>query len=189
MSSATPVSRSAASVATSVNSSTEVDLDVTGVGAARAHGHVDAGLPAVAQLGVGRGRAQREGLEHAEDLGDPLAVGVADGEVADRAVQRRGQRAAQAGVRPGLDLPRPPARADGHRAELPSSTVLPTPRRPVSTRLRSGRPRATRSSTMSNASSSLSRPASSGGRWPAPGAKGSARGPRSDGIRFSRRFR
>ena len=51
-----------------------------------------------------------------------------------------------------------------------SSTVLPTPRSPVSTMLRSGRPRATRSSTISNWPISRSRPASSGGRWPAPGA-------------------
>ena len=51
-----------------------------------------------------------------------------------------------------------------------SSTVLPTPRSPVSTMLRSGRPRAIRSSTTSNWLSSRSRPASSGGRCPAPGA-------------------
>ena len=69
-------------------------------------------------------------------------------------------------------LPAPqPARTAIERSS-PSSTVLPTPRSPVSTRLRSGRPRATRSSTISNASSSRSRPASSGGRCPAPGAKG-----------------
>ena len=69
-------------------------------------------------------------------------------------------------------LPAPhPARTAIERSS-PSSTVLPTPRRPVSTRLRSGRPRATRSRTTSNAPSSRSRPASSGGRWPAPGAYG-----------------
>ena len=51
-----------------------------------------------------------------------------------------------------------------------SSTVLPTPRSPVSTMLRSGRRRATRSSTTSNWPISRSRPVSSGGRWPAPGA-------------------
>ncbi len=51
-----------------------------------------------------------------------------------------------------------------------SRTVLPTPRRPVRTMLRSGRPRATRSSTTSNWLISRSRPVSSGGRWPAPGA-------------------
>ena len=61
-------------------------------------------------------------------------------------------------------LPAPqPARTAIDRSS-PSSTVLPTPRSPVSTRLRSGRPRATRSSTISNASTSRSRPASSGGR-------------------------
>jgi hypothetical protein len=45
-----------------------------------------------------------------------------------------------------------------------SSTVFPTPRSPVSTRERSGRPWAIRSRTTSNADSSVSRPASSGGR-------------------------
>ena len=53
-----------------------------------------------------------------------------------------------------------------------SSTVLPTPRSPVSTMLRSGRPRAIRSSTTSNWPISRSRPVSSGGRCPAPGAYG-----------------
>ena len=53
-----------------------------------------------------------------------------------------------------------------------SSTVLPTPRRPVSRTLRSGRPRRMRSSTTSNWRRYSSRPASSGGRWPAPGAYG-----------------
>ena len=38
--------------------------------------------------------------------------------------------------------------------------------------MRSGLPRDTRSSTTSNAATSRSRPASSGGRWPAPGANG-----------------
>ena len=53
-----------------------------------------------------------------------------------------------------------------------NSTVFPTPRSPVSTSERSGRDLATRSRTMSNCASSRSRPASSGGRWPAPGAYG-----------------
>src|SRR5207248_7382916 len=47
-----------------------------------------------------------------------------------------------------------------------------TPRSPVSTMLRSGRPRATRSRTTSNWPISRSRPVSSGGRCPAPGAYG-----------------
>ena len=48
----------------------------------------------------------------------------------------------------------------------------PLGRSPVSTTLRSGRPRAIRSSTTSKASSCFARPASSGGRCPAPGAYG-----------------
>ena len=96
----------------------EVDLDVAGVGPAGADGDVDAGLPALAQLrALGRG-AQRERLEDAQHLVDAVGVGVPHGEVADRAVQRGRERAAEVGLRPGLDLARPPARADGHRAQL-----------------------------------------------------------------------
>jgi hypothetical protein len=102
----------------------EIDLDVAGVGAAGGHGHVDAGLPAVAQLGsLGRG-AQRERLEHAEDLLDPAGRAVADGDVADRPVQRGRQRAAQVRLGPGLDLAGAPAGADGHRAQFPQEHRL-----------------------------------------------------------------
>ena len=59
---------------------------------------------------------------------------------------------------------------DGLLRELASGVSTRTPRSPISTIDRSGRDRATRSSTTSNAVSSASRPASSGGRWPAPGA-------------------
>jgi len=69
-------------------------------------------------------------------------------------------------------LPVPHPRSSALDRSALSSTVLPTPRSPVNTRLRSGRPRSTRSSATSNAVSSASRPASSGGRWPAPGAYG-----------------
>ncbi len=67
-------------------------------------------------------------------------------------------------------LPVPHSRWIAIDLNVLSSTVLPTPRSPVITMLRSGRPRATRSSTTSNCCSSRSRPASSGGRCPAPGA-------------------
>ena len=81
-----------------------------------------------------------------------------------------GRRSSASGRASILPAPQP-ARTAIDRSS-PSRTVLPTPRSPVSTRLRSGRPRATRSSTTSNALTSRSRPASSGGRWPAPGANG-----------------
>jgi len=67
-------------------------------------------------------------------------------------------------------LPVPHRRCMAIERKVLSSTVLPTPRSPVSTMLRSGRPRAMRSRTTSNWAISWSRPASSGGRWPAPGA-------------------
>ena len=51
-------------------------------------------------------------------------------------------------------LPVPQRRLIACERRVLSRTVLPTPRRPVSIRLRSGRPRAIRSSTTSNTSSS-----------------------------------
>lgn len=55
---------------------------------------------------------------------------------------------------------------------LSRSTVLPTPRSPTMTMLFVGRPRRIRSSATRTVSRSSSRPASSGGGVPAPGAKG-----------------
>ena len=51
-----------------------------------------------------------------------------------------------------------------------SSTVFPTPRSPTSSRLRAGNPARNRSSAIAAFSIISSRPASSGGRVPAPGA-------------------
>ena len=54
-------------------------------------------------------------------------VVVPDGEVADRAVQRGGQRAAQVRLGPRLDLARPPAGADRQRAQLAEQHGLADP--------------------------------------------------------------
>jgi hypothetical protein len=108
----------------------EVDLDVPGVGPAGAHRGVDAGLPAVLELRVGRGGPQRERLEDAEGLLDAVRGAVADGEVAHGAVQRGRERAAQVGVRAGLDLARAPTGADGHRAQLAQKHRLADPAQP-----------------------------------------------------------
>ena len=81
-----------------------------------------------------------------------------------------GLRSRWSGRASSLPVPQP-LRTAWLRSAL-SSTVLPTPRSPVSTSERSGRFLATRSSTTSKARSCSSRPASSGGRWPAPGAYG-----------------
>ena len=87
----------------------QVDLDVAGVGASAAGRHVDAGLPAVAQLGrraaaPGGSGALRERLEYAEERVDPVRGAVPGRQFADRHVQRGGDRPAQRLVRPGLDL-------------------------------------------------------------------------------------
>jgi hypothetical protein len=86
----------------------EVDLHVAGVRAARHDRHVDARLPAVPDLGVGRVVPQREGLEHAEHV-----LGLARGraELPDGQVQRGGERPAQRLLRPCFDLARAPAAA------------------------------------------------------------------------------
>ncbi|OPZ54801.1 MAG: hypothetical protein BWY91_01443 [bacterium ADurb.BinA028] len=79
-----------------------------------------------------------------------------------------GRRSGWSGRASSLPVPQC-ARTAADRSAL-SSTVLPTPRSPVSTTERSGRPRETRSSVTSKACNCSSRPANSGGRCPAPGA-------------------
>ncbi len=74
--------------------------------------------------------AQREGLEDAEHLVDALGVRVADGEVADGAVERGGQRPAQVGVGTRLDLAGAPARVLRHRPQLAEQHRLADPAQP-----------------------------------------------------------
>ena len=93
----------------------QVDLDVAGVGPAPDRRRVDAGMPAVPELGARARVALGEGPDDAEDVGDRLLVGVP--ELADGLVQRRGERPAQALVGPGLELAGPPATAYGGRAQ------------------------------------------------------------------------
>jgi hypothetical protein len=57
----------------------------------------------------------------------PLGVAVPHGEVADRAVQCGGERAAQIGVRPGLDLAGAPPGPHGHGAQLAEQHGLADP--------------------------------------------------------------
>jgi hypothetical protein len=151
----------------------QVDLDVPGVGPAAARGHVDAGLPAVAQLGPVGAERRRERLEHAEHLVDAVRVGVAHGEVADGPVQRGRQRAAQVGVRAGpRSCRRPHPARTAHRPQLAQQHGLADPAQAGEHEAAFRAPARDPSSTMSNASSSLSRPASSGGRWPRPARTG-----------------
>ena len=90
----------------------EVDLHVAGVGPAGRGRDVDARLPAVADLRVRRApAAQRERLEDAEDLLDRLLVPVPRPELAQRHVQRRGDRTAQRLLRAGPRSCRCPTRA------------------------------------------------------------------------------
>ena len=96
----------------------EVDLHVTGVGPPGRGGHVDARLPPVAHLRVGRLSPLGERLDDAEDLVDRFLVAVAGPEFTQRHVQRRGDRPAQRLLGAGLDLPGAPAAGDRGRAEL-----------------------------------------------------------------------
>ena len=96
----------------------QVDLHVAGVGPAARGGDVDARLPAVAHLRVGRRHPQGEGLEDAEDLLHRLLVAVPGAQLAQRHVQRGGDRPAQRLLGAGLDLARAPAAGDRGRAQL-----------------------------------------------------------------------
>ena len=64
------------------------------------------------------------------------------------------------------------SRVPARPASSPSSTVLPTPRKPWNTMLRDARPDEARSIRISKDSMSSSRPASAAGRSPAPGLYG-----------------
>ena len=101
-------------------------------------------------FGAGAGVALGEGPDHAEHVVD--VVGVAGGRARGPPGAARcdsGRRSPWSGRASSLPVPQW-RRTAAERSAL-SSTVLPTPRSPVSTRLRSGRPRATRSSTTSKA--------------------------------------
>ena len=102
MNRAMPLPRSAATPGGVAEQLDQVDLHVAGVGPAGGGGHVDAGLPAVADLGVGR-LPQGEGLEDAEHLLDRLLVPVpwARARAAPCAARRRpaGAATARAGPR------------------------------------------------------------------------------------------
>ena len=101
----------------------QVDLDVARVGPADGGYAVDGGGPAVDQLAAARVGPQPERLEHRQHLGHPVRRPVPDRQLADGGVQGAGQRPAQAGVGPRLDLagaPEPvhrlrPQRVQQHR--------------------------------------------------------------------------
>ena len=144
----------------------EVDLEVTGIRPAALSGHVDAQRHGdrgpLGCLGV----AQGEGLEDAEEILDPVR-GAMPGRESRTAIciaAATGRLIDWSGL--ASILPVPHSRCRAIDLNVFSSTVLPTPRSPVSTMLRSGRPRAIRSSTTSNWPISRSRPVSSGGRAP-----------------------
>ena len=106
----------------------EVDLDVAGVGASAGGGHVDAGAPPVPELGVGARLALGEGPQHPEHLVDLVLLGVA--QLADRLVQRAGQRAPQPLVGARLELAGAPAAAYGRRAQRVEQHRLADPAQP-----------------------------------------------------------
>ena len=150
----------------------QVDLHVAGVGPPGGRRDVDARLPPVADLRRPAGRRPR----WANALTTPSTSSIdswsrcrgPSSRSAMCSAEETGRRSDWSGRASILPVPQPREIA-AERSWL-SSTVLPTPRSPVSTSERSGRPCAIRSRTTSKADSSVSRPASSGGRWPAPGA-------------------
>src|SRR5690606_13546659 len=120
--------------------SDEVDRDVAGVGPTVGHGDGDARLPADAQLRPVPPPAHRERPAHpaapvdavpgARRAARPVRLPVAHGEVAGRAVQGGGRRAAQVGVRARLDLAGTPPGPHGHRPQLPEQHGLAHPAQP-----------------------------------------------------------
>ena len=124
---ATPVPTSAASSATSVNSSTRsISMSPESARPLRAARRCRAAS--------GRAAWPRPGAERrANALSTPSTSStrsgraVPHGEVADRPVQRGGQRAAQVGLRPRLDLAGAPAGAHGHRPQLAEQHGLAHP--------------------------------------------------------------
>ena len=150
----------------------QVDLDVTGVRPADRRGHVDARLPPVAQLRVLGVGPQRERLQHAEHGLHPVGRAVPHGQVADRPVQRGRQRAAQPGLGPCLDLPGAPAALHRHRPQLAQQHGLAHAAQPGEHEA-AFRPAARHPFEHDlERAELLVAPASSGGRWPAPGANG-----------------
>ena len=91
----------------------------------------------------------REGLEHAEEVLDPVGRTVAGGSRGPPCAARPRPGGGWT-ARDGPRASRCPKPCRAIERKVSSMTVLPTPRSPVSTMLRSGRPRATRSSTTSN---------------------------------------
>jgi hypothetical protein len=112
----------------------QVDLHVPGVGPPARRGDVDARLPPVAHLG---GRSVRphppalgERLQDAQDLIHRLLVAVPGTELAQRHVQRGGDRPAQRLLGPRLDLAGAPTAGDGRRAQLVEQHGLPDATQP-----------------------------------------------------------
>ena len=143
----------------------QVGLQVAGVGAAAFGLDVDADGEAPV-----RRRAQREGLEHAQrafEAVPPLSPAVRR---AHRLIQRLRGESAERRVASRFDLRDDPAAALGHPAELVDQHRLADAAEAGEDQAALGEPRPRRSIRTSNARTSSSRPASSGGRCPAPGA-------------------
>ena len=85
----------------------QVDLQVAGIGAATDGRHVDAQMRDERPLGSLR-VARGEGLEHAEEVLDPVRRPVPWRQFPDRHVQRASDRPADRLVGPRLDLAGPP---------------------------------------------------------------------------------
>ena len=164
--------RRAASSATSVSSSTRSISMSPESALPCVDRYVDARLPAVPQPRPVRGRPQRERLQHAEHGVDPVRRPMPHRDVPDRAVQRRGQRPPDRGTRARLDLAGPPAQPQGHRAQLAEQDGLADAAQPGEHQAAFRPPARDPLQQHLEACSSESRPASSGGRCPAPGAKG-----------------
>jgi hypothetical protein len=107
----------------------QVDLQVTGVGAAPDRRHVDAQVRGERALG-GLRVAGGEGLEHAEELLDPVRRPVPRRQFPDRHVQGARDRPADRLLRPRLDLAGAPQPLQRHGPERVQQDGLAHPAQP-----------------------------------------------------------
>ena len=149
----------------------EVHLQVAGVGPALRGDHVDRRVPADALAVVLRG-AQGERLQDAAELLDPLVVAVPVAELAHRGVHRLGDRQPDALVRAGLDLAGAPGALHRQAAEGVEQDGLADAAQAAEDHAALGPAGGDAFEHDLELLTSASRPASSGGRCPAPGAYG-----------------
>ena len=108
----------------------QVDLHVTGIGAAGARRPVDRWRPALDELPAARVGAQSEGLQRGQHLTHSIWRTMPYRQLAHGCVQRSSERPAQARVRPGLHLSGAPSAVQRLGSQRIEQHRLPYPAQP-----------------------------------------------------------